>query len=323
MLFLTGDVTGDVFWKEKTVGKSAAAVRALTYCDLHTIKRERLLEVLAFYQPFANSFTRKMALTYNLRHRVIFRKLKDVQKEQELADNTKFEPVNPVEAVNNSAIRKLLSRIRKKSNDSRAGSDQGENFESNSSNSIWKPADKQHEASKIKPSASVLSKVTTISEIKETYAYTPGKSPFINLTSPDDPSFDYPVLPALSEATTLKQKWVILMSKAMGGIERVPKLFLGFEHEDILKHQESQKSNVITLKRLPATHTSPTQFVATPAQKQHSLKSKKHSQAWVMQIDSIRMLIMRLQCLYRKVVPIKPVPVSKLLGHSTGLIFFF
>ena len=121
-----GDVTGDVFWKEKIIGKSAANVRALTYCDLHTIKRERLLEVLAFYQPFANSFTRKMVLTYNLRHRIIFRKFKDVKREQELADRTKFEPVNTKEVINNSAIKKLFSKFRKRSIDSKAGSDTGE-----------------------------------------------------------------------------------------------------------------------------------------------------------------------------------------------------
>jgi potassium voltage-gated channel Eag-related subfamily H protein 5 len=59
-----------VFWREPTIGQSAANVRALTYCDLHTIKRERLLEVLEFYHAFANSFARNMVLTYNLRQRV-------------------------------------------------------------------------------------------------------------------------------------------------------------------------------------------------------------------------------------------------------------
>jgi len=54
------------------VGQSAANVRALTYCDLHTIKRDKLLEVLDFYQAFANSFARNLLLTYNLRHRVRF-----------------------------------------------------------------------------------------------------------------------------------------------------------------------------------------------------------------------------------------------------------
>lgn len=65
-----GDVFGDSFWKDNGVGQSAANVRALTYCDLHTIKRDKLLEVLDFYQAFANSFARNLILTYNLRHRV-------------------------------------------------------------------------------------------------------------------------------------------------------------------------------------------------------------------------------------------------------------
>ena len=65
-----GDVFGDTFWKDPTVGQAAANVRALTYCDLHTIKRDKLLEVLDFYHAFANSFARNLVLTYNLRHRV-------------------------------------------------------------------------------------------------------------------------------------------------------------------------------------------------------------------------------------------------------------
>jgi len=65
-----GDVFGDAFWKEPTIGQSCANVRALTYCDLHAIKRDKLLEVLNFYHGFANSFARNLMLTYNLRHRV-------------------------------------------------------------------------------------------------------------------------------------------------------------------------------------------------------------------------------------------------------------
>lgn len=65
-----GDVFGDAFWKEPTIGQSCANVRALTYCDLHAIKRDKLIEVLNFYQAFANSFARNLVLTYNLRHRV-------------------------------------------------------------------------------------------------------------------------------------------------------------------------------------------------------------------------------------------------------------
>ncbi len=72
LLLGTNDVFGDDFWSKNrdTVGQSAANVRALTYCNLHQIRRERLLEVLEFYHPFSVSFARNMVLTYNLRNRV-------------------------------------------------------------------------------------------------------------------------------------------------------------------------------------------------------------------------------------------------------------
>jgi len=65
-----GDVFGDKFSKDSTVCQSTANVRALTYCDLHVIRRDQLLQVLDLYQSFANSFSRNITLTYNLRHRV-------------------------------------------------------------------------------------------------------------------------------------------------------------------------------------------------------------------------------------------------------------
>ena len=67
-----GDVFGDQFWRETTIGQATANVRALTYCDLHIIKRDRLLDVLDFYVAFSHSFARNIILTYNLRHRVSF-----------------------------------------------------------------------------------------------------------------------------------------------------------------------------------------------------------------------------------------------------------
>ena len=67
-----GDVFGDVFWKEMTLAQSCANVRALTYCDLHVIKRDALQKVLEFYSNFANHFARNLVLTYNLRKRVSY-----------------------------------------------------------------------------------------------------------------------------------------------------------------------------------------------------------------------------------------------------------
>ncbi|XP_043283700.1 potassium voltage-gated channel protein eag isoform X2 [Venturia canescens] len=103
-----GDVFGDSFWKDSAVGQSAANVRALTYCDLHTIKRDRLLEVLDFYQAFANSFARNLVLTYNLRHRLIFRKVADVRREKELAERRKNEP--QLDQQQDHIVRKIFSR---------------------------------------------------------------------------------------------------------------------------------------------------------------------------------------------------------------------
>lgn len=65
-----GDVFGDVFWKESSLAQSCANVRALTYCDLHVIKRDALQKVLEFYTAFSHSFSRNLILTYNLRKRV-------------------------------------------------------------------------------------------------------------------------------------------------------------------------------------------------------------------------------------------------------------
>ncbi|CAK6972093.1 Hypothetical predicted protein [Scomber scombrus] len=86
-----GDVFGDVFWKETTLAHACANVRALTYCDLHIIKREALLKVLEFYTAFANSFSRNLILTCNLRKRIIFRKISEVKKEEEERQRAKNE----------------------------------------------------------------------------------------------------------------------------------------------------------------------------------------------------------------------------------------
>ncbi|XP_078047374.1 potassium voltage-gated channel protein ether a go-go isoform X2 [Augochlora pura] len=106
-----GDVFGDSFWTNPSVGQSAANVRALTYCDLHTIKRDRLLEVLDFYQAFANSFARNLVLTYNLSIRVLFRKVADVRREKELAERRKNEP--QLDQAQDHLMRKFLSRFRR------------------------------------------------------------------------------------------------------------------------------------------------------------------------------------------------------------------
>ncbi|CAF5220947.1 unnamed protein product, partial [Rotaria magnacalcarata] len=48
-------------------GKSAYNVRALTYCDLHKILRDDLLEVIDMYPEFAQSFCENLKITLTLR----------------------------------------------------------------------------------------------------------------------------------------------------------------------------------------------------------------------------------------------------------------
>ena len=62
-----GDIFGEAMHKYKMMGKSKATVRALTYCDLHKIMRDDLLDVLDMYPEFKSSFYRNLQITYCLR----------------------------------------------------------------------------------------------------------------------------------------------------------------------------------------------------------------------------------------------------------------
>uniref|UniRef100_A0A915C2F1 Uncharacterized protein n=1 Tax=Parascaris univalens TaxID=6257 RepID=A0A915C2F1_PARUN len=106
-----GDVFGDEFWKQSGTGQSAANVRALTYTDLHMIRKDKLLEVLDFYKAFANSFARNLVLTYNLTHRLKFRKVIDVKREKELDERRKNEKLT---LSADHPVRKLLFRMRER-----------------------------------------------------------------------------------------------------------------------------------------------------------------------------------------------------------------
>ncbi|XP_026323381.1 potassium voltage-gated channel unc-103 isoform X2 [Hyposmocoma kahamanoa] len=50
-----------------TVGRSNCRIRAITYCDLHRIHRDDLLDVLDFYPEFRSSFVNNLEITYNMR----------------------------------------------------------------------------------------------------------------------------------------------------------------------------------------------------------------------------------------------------------------
>uniref|UniRef100_A0A8D3CH19 Potassium voltage-gated channel, subfamily H (eag-related), member 6a n=1 Tax=Scophthalmus maximus TaxID=52904 RepID=A0A8D3CH19_SCOMX len=61
------DIFGESISLYGRPGKSSADVRALTYCDLHKIQREDLLEVLDMYPDFADVFWNNLEITFNLR----------------------------------------------------------------------------------------------------------------------------------------------------------------------------------------------------------------------------------------------------------------
>ena len=61
------DIFGENTCIHSTIGKSSCNVRALTYCDLHKIHRDDLLDVLALYPEFSNYFSQNLEITFNMR----------------------------------------------------------------------------------------------------------------------------------------------------------------------------------------------------------------------------------------------------------------
>lgn len=68
-MYTTGkdDIFGENLCRYETVGKSSCNVRALTYCDLHKIHRDDLLEILEMYPEFSEHFVRNLEVTFDLR----------------------------------------------------------------------------------------------------------------------------------------------------------------------------------------------------------------------------------------------------------------
>ena len=61
------DVFGENVCVYQTIGKSTCNVRALTYCDLHKIHRDDLLDLLEMYPDFASHFSTNLQVTFELR----------------------------------------------------------------------------------------------------------------------------------------------------------------------------------------------------------------------------------------------------------------
>lgn len=61
------DIFGELIHLYDEPGKSNSDVHTITYCDLHRIQRDDLLEVLDMYPTFADNFWRNLEITYDLR----------------------------------------------------------------------------------------------------------------------------------------------------------------------------------------------------------------------------------------------------------------
>ncbi|XP_037044047.1 potassium voltage-gated channel subfamily H member 6 isoform X7 [Bradysia coprophila] len=61
------DIFGENPCIHSTLGKSNSNVRALTYCDLHKIHRDDLLDVLDLYPEFYDCFVNNLEITFNMR----------------------------------------------------------------------------------------------------------------------------------------------------------------------------------------------------------------------------------------------------------------
>lgn len=77
------DIFGEMIHLYTKPGKSCADVRALSYCDLHTINREDILEVLDMYPEFADHFLTNLELTFDLRdeNAKVIRRVADISPE--------------------------------------------------------------------------------------------------------------------------------------------------------------------------------------------------------------------------------------------------
>lgn len=230
---------------------------------------------------------------------MIFRKLADVKREQELADKSKNEPNTDLieTASTNSAFKKLMSKFRKRSIDSRADVDNishsienailsgqgtttsnnllsanqpspgGRNRHSNSIVSLLSSSttiNNNTNASQVnltKSLAQGLESTGSASKSNSTLALPSSTSNArlltINERQGDESKSDsgsspsqhrkntLPVLPPLSQAQSVKQKWNILLSKAKGGVENIPKAFLISEIHEMNEHDSNEQQRLL------------------------------------------------------------------------------
>uniref|UniRef100_A0A0N4ZNR3 Cyclic nucleotide-binding domain-containing protein n=1 Tax=Parastrongyloides trichosuri TaxID=131310 RepID=A0A0N4ZNR3_PARTI len=110
------DVFGENPLLYDDVGKASCNVRALTYCDLHKILRDDLLDVLDMYPEFAENFCKNLVITYNLRDETqCTRKKFDRQRLLRMSSNGIIGSSSIVRESQCEDVRALRSETRNKS----------------------------------------------------------------------------------------------------------------------------------------------------------------------------------------------------------------
>lgn len=180
-------------------------------------------------------------------------------------------------APSNNAIKKLINKLRKRSIDSRAETDPFHSVDSvanlnplnqqsiSALSLVSAPAinlatygfnSKSDNSSNKSTSGSNLALPNSVSgqrliTITERSENSSKKNSQTSSPSKKESSKNLPTLPPLNEATSVKQKWNILLSKAKGGVENIPKSFLSstpeetepIENADNDTHQKETKQN--------------------------------------------------------------------------------
>ncbi|XP_077537014.1 potassium voltage-gated channel protein ether a go-go isoform X2 [Haemaphysalis longicornis] len=241
-----GDVFGDAFWKEPTIGQSCANVRALTYCDLHSIKRDKLLEVLNFYHAFANSFARNLLLTYNLRHRLIFRKVSDVKREKELAERRKHEPLQ--ELSQDHLVRKIFSKFRKNGSAATAAADHHHRAPTVSSPLAILPSPDVEKGALVRPAASQVPAIVASSH--DSSAPAPPSAKVVHISEAPPSSTHAPKL----------SRWAALRSDSVAAGDNKENQ----PADNAQPHQVSVKPSVPLAPAGPGKDTPPTPAVLVP-----------------------------------------------------------
>ncbi|CAB0012288.1 unnamed protein product, partial [Nesidiocoris tenuis] len=95
------DIFGENPCAHTSIGKSKCNVRALSYCDLHKIHRDDLLDVLELYPEFYSQFSNNLEITFYMRDGL---PVSEVHEEFPLSNNSHYTTPGSVSPLHSNAI---------------------------------------------------------------------------------------------------------------------------------------------------------------------------------------------------------------------------